>query len=594
MDRAAQIRRRKRRRRKAIIRLVIVIVVFIALIVGLIFAIKAIFSGGSATPDTPVITPGVADATPTPSPTPEPTPTPIPDPSGSESTNPDNFGFKSELQVNGASVSSYAADEADRVYFDPDTPYTAVEGVVTFRGNNFRTNPAYGKLSVTPVELEVAWNITTGSMGKGEGGSYEGSWTGSGWTGQPILVHWPAEIKQHMNMTDEAKADDDLVEAIYATMDGCIYFINAETGEKTRSRLNLGVPFKGAGSLDPRGYPILYLGSGDHYNTKGKESHAMALSLLDCSVLYRFGKKNDDFTLRSWHAYDSSALVDAETDTLIYPGENGILYRIKLNTQYDAAAGTLTMNPDTPVKMRYSATRTREDGYWLGYEGSAVGWREYVYLTDNSGLLQCVNVNTMSPVWVQDILDDTNATPAFEEDRENLRAYLYVGTTLDNTKDKNGRGNTPFFKIDALTGEIIWQNDYEVYTTSGVTGGMMSSPVLGENNLEGIVYATMASYGNGHNKGIMLALDTETGAEIWSYDMGAYAWSSPVAVYDDDGKGYIVQCNRAGNIFLFDGLTGTLLYTLNVESNIEASPAVYGDMIVIGTRVKGIYGIRIK
>jgi hypothetical protein len=27
--------------------------------------------------------------------------------------------------------------------------------------------------------------------------------------------------------------------------------------------------------------------------------------------------------------------VDTETDTLIYPGENGILYLIKLNTQYD-------------------------------------------------------------------------------------------------------------------------------------------------------------------------------------------------------------------------------------------------------------------
>ena len=45
--------------------------------------------------------------------------------------------------------------------------------------------------------------------------------------------------------------------------------------------------------------------------------------------------KTDAFALRDWHAYDSSPLVDAETDTLIYPGENGILYTIKLNTVFD-------------------------------------------------------------------------------------------------------------------------------------------------------------------------------------------------------------------------------------------------------------------
>ena len=123
----------------------------------------------------------------------------------------------------------------------------------------------------------------------------------------------------------------------------------------------------------------------------------------------------------------------------------------------------------------------------------------------------------------------------------------------------------------------------------------MSSAVLGKNNLDGLIFTTVASYGENHNKGTFVALDKETGAEKWSFEMeGGYAWSSPVAVYDKDGKGYLVQCNRAGNIFLIDGLTGTVLYTLNVESNIEASPAVFGDTIVIGTRVKGIYGIKIK
>ena len=76
-----------------------------------------------------------------------------------------------------------------------------------------------------------------------------------------------------------------------------------------------GVPFKGSGSVDPRGWPILYVGQGDNYNESGKESKAYIISLIDGSVLATVGNKPDPFALRSWHAYDSAAVVDAATDT---------------------------------------------------------------------------------------------------------------------------------------------------------------------------------------------------------------------------------------------------------------------------------------
>ncbi|MFR5914587.1 MAG: hypothetical protein ACLUGJ_05435 [Blautia wexlerae] len=41
--------------------------------------------------------------------------------------------------------------------------------------------------------------------------------------------------------------------------------------------------------------------------------------------------------------------MDAETDTLIYPGENGILYLIRLNTKYDLNSGTLSIDPGRTV-----------------------------------------------------------------------------------------------------------------------------------------------------------------------------------------------------------------------------------------------------
>ena len=67
--------------------------------------------------------------------------------------------------------------------------------------------------------------------------------------------------------------------------------------------------------------------------------------------MYTFGD-NDEFSLRgSLSFFDGSALVDEETDTLIYPGENGILYLIHLNTQYDPEAGARVHLPGSDCKM---------------------------------------------------------------------------------------------------------------------------------------------------------------------------------------------------------------------------------------------------
>ena len=104
---------------------------------------------------------------------------------------------------------------------------------------------------------------------------------------------------------------------------------------------------------------------------------ARLYSLIDQKLLYSFGKKPDPLSFRAFHAYDSSALFDVGSDTIIEPGENGILYTIKLNTSYDAAAGTLTVDPDEPVKLRYTAPNYSVSGdnspnhRWWGMEDSA-------------------------------------------------------------------------------------------------------------------------------------------------------------------------------------------------------------------------------
>ena len=66
----------------------------------------------------------------------------------------------------------------------------------------------------------------------------------------------------------------------------------------------------------------MYVGAG--YDSNKGTARSFIVNLLDCSVMYEFGN-NDPFSIRGSLSYfDASAVVDAETDTLIYPGENGI------------------------------------------------------------------------------------------------------------------------------------------------------------------------------------------------------------------------------------------------------------------------------
>ena len=205
-----------------------------------------------------------------------------------------------------------------------------------------------------------------------------------------------------------------------------MYFLDLRTGEKTRDPLYLGFTFKGAGALDPRGYPIMYVGAG--YNSNEGTAKVFVVNLLDCSVMYTFGD-NDEFSLRgSLSFFDGSALVDAETDTLIYPGENGILYLIRLNTKYDLNSGTLSIDPGRTVKWRYYGTRSSTESFWLGMEDSAVIYKSYIFMTDNGGNLMCLDLNTLQLVWVQDTLDDSNSTPVLEIEKGHL--YLYVSTSF--------------------------------------------------------------------------------------------------------------------------------------------------------------------
>ena len=529
--------------------------------------------------------PAVTAAVSTPTPTPEPTPTPVGlsgfKPHSVDGTEPERLISSTAIMVDGEIVEEYESDY--EINFDLPERYTELEGVITFRGDNYRTGAAYGTAEVSGKTLTKLWTKSTSGLSDTDG-TY---WSGSGWTGQPLIVKWPEATRKNISaMYDWAREKEDLVEVIYATLDGHVYFYELTTGEYTREPLNLGFNYKGAGALDPRGYPILYVGSGvDSINGK---SRVKVVNLIDNTVMFEFGQ-NESFANRGWHMFDSSPLVSAETDQLIYPGENGILYIIHLNTKYNEQTGELSVDPDNIVKWKYNGVRSGSQ-YWLGVESSAAIINNYVFLADNGGNLMCLDLNTLKLVWVQDILDDTNCSPVV--DIEDGHPYIYISTSFHYGWRSYSTAAIPIFKIDAETGEIVWRTDYTCYTVQDLSGGVQGTIAVGKNKLSDMIFVPVART-PGASSGTLVALKKDTGEKVWEKETSMYSWSSPVDFYDSDGNGYLLYCNSGFYMFLIDGKTGEQLNYINLGGNIEASPAMYGNYAVVGTRAMRTYCIQV-
>ena len=452
--------------------------------------------------------------------------------------------------------------------------YTDLEGIVTFRGNNFRNTASYGISKISQKELNVKWKTST---------SFSSWGGGAGWTGQPSIIKWDEELKNSMNIDDKFKSKENFTEVIYASLDGKVYFLDLETGEKSRSVINVGNPIKGSLSIDSRGIPMLYVGEG--INESGVTGFNI-YSLIDGSSLYEINGY-DEYAYRGWPAFDSSALIYSDGDIVIEGGENGILYITKLNTDYDKYTNTVSVNPEI-LKYRYYTG----EGYGrLGIENSVAAYANLLYFADNNGDIQCIDLRKMEPIWVIEGLDDIDASITIEA--EEGVPYLYVGDEVDH---QGISGISTIRKINGLTGEVVWKNEFScqsVVGTDATNGGVLATNVIGKNNISDSVIFSLARY-DGFNSGAIISINKSTGEIQWETKVDNYLWSSPVDFYDKNGNAYIIQCDSIGNMFLIDGKNGEILNSLTLDANIEASPAIYEDTIVIATRAGSIYVIEIK
>ena len=462
-------------------------------------------------------------------------------------------------------------------------------GVFTFRNDSFRGDAAFGTADMPLKQLSVLWKAPLGSMRTSSGTLY-----GLGWTGQPAIVKWAKELRQMMNLNAVKKEVAVLKEVIAAGQDGKIYFFDLNDGVATRDPIEVGFPMKGSVAVDAAGQPMMAVGQGIS-QLPGKTG-AIGLRLFDLITqkeMYLLnGRKSKTQVQYSTNgAFDGTPLFERNTGTLVVAGENGLVYTVALNTKFDYLdKHTIAVEP----AITYLRSKTsKQADMSVTAEASVAMYGKYIYVVDRQGILRCIDSDTMKTVWAFDTGDNTDATPALGFDADGSLG-LYTGTTVFSRTRR--AGNALIRRMDALTGEEKWKVEVPAKYDQTERAGVKASPVVGQNSIQDLVIFTVNMTNDGKGATI-LALNKQTGAEVWKHELGDNAISSPVAVYNPAGDAYLIQADEKGLLTLLDARNGSVLYTLDLEGKIEASPAVYNDVLVIGTADKDnnfLYGIRLE
>lgn len=467
--------------------------------------------------------------------------------------------------------------------------YVSYEGgVFTFRNDSFRGNAAFGEAEMPLNQLSVLWKAPLGSLRTGDGTLY-----GLGWTAQPAIVKWSVELRQMMNLAAEKKDVKALKEVIVGAQDGKIYFFDLNDGAATREPIDVGYPLKGSVSVDTQGRPLIGVGQGISKmpGKTGPIGYYLYELIQQKELFFLNGRKTKTQNQYSTNgAFDGTALFDRSSDTLVVAGENGLLYTVALGSTFDYLDKfELKVDP----AITYLRTKGDQADMSVSTEASVAMYGKYAYTADRQGIIRAVDTDSMLTQWAFDAGDNTDATPALGFDEDGSLG-LYTGTTVFTRTRK--AGTAYIRRLDAMSGREVWKYEIAAKFDQTERAGVKASPVVGEHSISDLVIFTVNMTRDGAGATVV-ALNKQTGQEVWTYQLAAGTISSPVAVYRPDGTAYLIQADGRGILSLLDARTGQLLHSLDLEGDIDASPAVYNDVLVIGTTDKDnnfLYGIRLE
>ena len=461
------------------------------------------------------------------------------------------------------------------------------EGILMFRGTIRRDTQGIGRLPREPVS--ESWRHRVGC-------NHE--WCGVGWTGQPLLVDWSPEARAVQPFHEPGGP---AVEVVVGGLDGQVHFLDLANGEPSRPALRAqSASIKGTPTIDPRGAPLLYVGQG--LPGPDRTWHYRAYSLINNRILmdirgtHRSYGGEDLAPVRSWGAFDGNGIVQADSDRFVLGGENGLVYRIALET--DWGGQRLGLNPDIvpatyhTVRPSYGDPDDRDDSprWCAGIESSGAIHEGIFYFADSIGSLTGMEIESGRVVMQLDLGDDTDASPVLAV--EAGKAYIYIGSEVDrqvSCRPCITTGTLRFSKIDLKEMDFVWQLEMPARTCKRLdkkhdyNGGVLATAALGSGPSEELVFVSTA-HEPGLSQGRLLAIQRdaeEDGTPViaWARELHGPGWSSPAT----DGL-TVIAGDSSGWVQAFDVADGELLWEIQLEGAVESSPVFWDGQIVVGVR----------
>ena len=418
-----------------------------------------------------------------------------------------------------------------------------VEGVLTFRGSPTRS--FYGRGPV-PSQPSVVWTFPDSAMCAFSTVAGETTqWCGTGWTGQPAVFE-----------------RDDTTWVTFGAYDRNVHFLDGGSGERLMADFPTGDIIKGSATVDPDGYPIVYIGSRDNF------LRAIAIDRDEPIELWSLDANS--VSPRQWNDdWDGAPLVI--DDYLFEGGENSVFHIVKLNRGYDDA-GLVMVDPELVftapgwddeliasvgpnVSIENSVAISGNTAYFANSGGLVQGW-------DLTGLEEGAIPTRTFRWWAG---DDVDASIVVDDE-----GMLYVGVEYE-------RGNQRSLDVGQLQ-KLDPSNPDDPLLWSIEDVGP-----LGERGL----WATPAVYGNmiyaSTNGGRLMGIDRYSGEILWEKTLPAPLWSSQVVVDD-----VLLQGDCGGVLHAFDvsepGIDPPEIWSVPVGGCIESTPVVWDGAIYVGTR----------
>lgn len=448
--------------------------------------------------------------------------------------------------------------------------YKDAPGKLTFRGGPLRDADFGGKVKGRPSRIVQKWLFETNEDFRP---TRLGTWGGgTGWTSQPLYVEWTDSATARF-----AQQKGGLIgqlpkqEIMVASLASKVYFIDFATGKASRTPLETENPVKGTMCLDPSLNGNLYVGQAV---PRDFQIGRMCFNLFSHKLTYFHPR--DEKSWVGWQGNDSSPIVAG--GFLFFPSENGSVYK------YYIDGDSIRLH----TTLRWKTTK----GSACGMENSLTIYRNYGFIGCNQGDILCFDLNTMKPIWHYDNHDDIDATIVCEVE-DNI-PYLYSGCEVDR---QGNNGIAHFVKLNGLTGEVVWEDSIPSHKLNlggkHFDGGFYSTPLLGKGNCKDLIFCNVCQREKS-SKAEFTAFNKKTGATVYSTELDSWAWSSPVAFYNENDEMFIVTGDTHGNLFLLEGKTGKVLFTQHMGNNFESSPVVVGNEFVVGSRGKEIYKFAVE